>query len=112
MGFFGNKGPFETSSELQQGKLGGKHYQENWVVLGEGETGIRKSGETGEEKRDRGGEWRETGEESGRGRLLVVESGETGEEGGESNSPAVTVVEASYSRGTLLNLDGRRGRRG
>ena len=53
-------------------------------MLGEGETGIRRSGETGEEKRDRGGECRETGEKSGRGRLLVVESGETGEEGGEA----------------------------
>ena len=82
MGIFGKKGPFETSAELQQ--LGGKEYKENWAVLGEGETGIRKSGESGEEKRDRGGECRETGEKSGRGRLLVVESGETGEEGGEA----------------------------
>ena len=53
-------------------------------MLGEGEPGIRKSGESGEEKRDQGGECRETGEKSGRGRLLVVESGETGEEGGEA----------------------------
>ena len=59
MGIFGNKGPFETSSELQQGKLGGKHYQENWVVLGDGETGIRKSGETGEESGERPGRSRE-----------------------------------------------------
>ena len=85
MGNFSKKGPFETSAELQQRKLGGNHYKENWVVLGERETGICKSGESGEEKRDRGGECRETGEKSGRGRLLVVESGETGESSSHSS---------------------------
>ena len=54
MGIFGNKGPFETSSELQQGKLGGKHYQENWVVLGEGETG-EESGERPGRSREEAG---------------------------------------------------------
>ena len=57
-------------------------------MLGEGETGIRRSGETGEEKRDRGGEWRETGERP------ASSSREWGDRGGGRRSRLVVVEQS------------------